>query len=100
MKSYVDIDQGAIFDFVEREGRPVLVKTARAIATRANEDLPGTRRHPRARGSYGARDTEAGVEAGTDYFAGHIVEFGSSKTPALAPLRNACDALGLPLEET
>jgi hypothetical protein len=39
------------------------------------------------------------VTVGTNDFAGHIIEWGSVKTPAMAPIRRGVMAAGLRLDE-
>jgi hypothetical protein len=49
--------------------------------------------------SISAKKTFTSVTVGTDDFAGHIIEWGSVKTPAQAPLRRGVLAAGLRLDE-
>jgi hypothetical protein len=46
-----------------------------------------------------ARKTLTSVTVGTNDFAGHIIEWGSVKTPAMAPIRRGVLAAGLRLDE-
>lgn len=46
-----------------------------------------------------AQKTLTSVTVGTNDFAGHIIEWGSVKTPAQAPIRRGVLAAGLRLDE-
>ena len=46
-----------------------------------------------------AQKTLTSVTVGTNDFAGHIIEWGSVKTPAMAPIRRGVLAAGLRLDE-
>lgn len=82
---------------VEPEYLDGLMEHAKGLADTVKSEAPvvtGTYRD-----SIRALRTLMSVSVGTNYFAGHIVEWGSINSPAYAPIRRGVLAAGLRLEE-
>ena len=77
----------------------VLEEAAQAVARVARSIAPQeSRRKNYKRSIKVARDANSTTVYTTD-IAGHLVEYGSAKNPAYAPLRRAVRAAGLRLDE-
>ena len=79
--------------------RKVLEEAAQAVAHAARSIAPHKTRRGYKQSIEVGRDANSTTVYTTD-IAGHLVEYGSAKNPAYAPIRRAVRAAGLRLDET